>query len=119
MSGARHILFINEFFHPDICASAAVAWDHLVRIARLRPNFKITVIAVNDDPLANDDSYPAILEGGAFLTTNNVDDLAFNDTDVEDGKPTGNVTLVTGPSYHSGVFTLNADATFTYTHDDS
>ena len=45
MSGARHILFINEFFHPDICASAAVAWDHLVRIARLRPDFKITVIA--------------------------------------------------------------------------
>ena len=45
MSGAKHILFINEFFHPDICASAAVAWDHLVRIARLRPEFRITVIA--------------------------------------------------------------------------
>jgi len=45
MSGVRHILFINEFFHPDICASAAVAMDHLRRIARLRGDLRITVIA--------------------------------------------------------------------------
>ena len=82
-------------------------------------NFTITVTAVNDAPVANDDSYPAVLEGSTFTTTNNVDDVDSNDTDVEDGKPTGNVTLVTGPSYHSGAFILNADGTFTYTHDGS
>ncbi|MFH1416832.1 MAG: glycosyltransferase family 4 protein, partial [Planctomycetota bacterium] len=58
----RHILFINEFFHPDICASAAVATDHLPRIAELRPDWRITVIAGNrawDDPSV---VYPATAE---------------------------------------------------------
>jgi glycosyltransferase involved in cell wall biosynthesis len=48
-----HLLFLNEFFHPDICASAVVAADHLPKIAALRPDWKITVIAGNrawDDP---------------------------------------------------------------------
>ncbi len=43
----KHILFINEFFHPDICASAAVAADHLPAIAALRPDWRITIIAGN------------------------------------------------------------------------
>lgn len=43
----RNILFINEFYHPDICASAAVLADRLPRIVRMRPDFKITVIAGN------------------------------------------------------------------------
>ncbi|MFQ5412788.1 MAG: glycosyltransferase family 4 protein, partial [Phycisphaerae bacterium] len=43
----KHILVINEFFHPDICASAAVLSDRLPRIARLRPDYKITVITGN------------------------------------------------------------------------
>lgn len=47
MNGARHIVFINEFFHPDICASAVVAADHLPKIARLRPRDRITVITGN------------------------------------------------------------------------
>ncbi len=42
-----HILFINEFFHPDICASAAVAADQLPRIAELKSDWRITVIAGN------------------------------------------------------------------------
>lgn len=53
MSSGTHILFVNEFFHPDICASAAVISDHLPRIAKLRPDFQITVMAGNrawDDP---------------------------------------------------------------------
>jgi len=48
-----HILFLNEFFHPDICASAAVAADHLPAVAKLRPDWKITIIAGDrawDDP---------------------------------------------------------------------
>lgn len=47
MSHRKHILCINEFFHPDICASATVAADHLPRIAALRPDLDVTVIAGN------------------------------------------------------------------------
>ena len=42
-----HILFLNEFFHPDICASAVVATDHLTRLAEMEPAWKITVLAGN------------------------------------------------------------------------
>ncbi len=41
----RHILFLNEFFHPDLCASAVVAADHLTKIAAARPEWKITVLS--------------------------------------------------------------------------
>lgn len=44
MTPARRILFLNEFYHPDICASAVVAADHLPKIARLRPDWRITVL---------------------------------------------------------------------------
>jgi glycosyltransferase involved in cell wall biosynthesis len=47
MADHRHILFVNEFFHPDICASAVVAADHLARVASLRPDWTITVLAGN------------------------------------------------------------------------
>ncbi len=53
MPSPKHILFINEFFHPDFCASAMVLEDRLPRIARLRTEWRITVIAGNrawDDP---------------------------------------------------------------------
>ena len=62
----RHILFINEFFHPDICASAAVLTDRLPRIAKLRPDFKITVITGNrawDNPSV---VYPKMEEYGGI-----------------------------------------------------
>ncbi len=55
MSHRKHILFVTEFFHPDICASATVAADHLPRIAALRPDLDVTVIASNrawHDPAA-------------------------------------------------------------------
>ncbi len=53
MSSTPHILLINEFYHPDICASAVVAADHMEKIAALRPDWQITVLAGNrawDDP---------------------------------------------------------------------
>lgn len=53
MIPGRTILFLNEFFHPDICASAAVLVDRLPRLARLRPRDRLIVIAGNrswDDP---------------------------------------------------------------------
>lgn len=53
MSRQRHIVFLNEFYHPDICASAAVLSDRLPRLRRLLPNDRLTVITGNrawDDP---------------------------------------------------------------------
>ncbi len=55
----RHILFLNEFYHPDICASAVVAADHLPKIAALRPDWKVSIICGDrawDDPSV---TYPA------------------------------------------------------------
>lgn len=48
----RHVVFINEFFHPDICASAVVATDHVERI-QSDAGCRITVLTSNrswDDP---------------------------------------------------------------------
>ncbi|MBX3395595.1 MAG: glycosyltransferase family 4 protein [Phycisphaerae bacterium] len=53
MSRQRHIVFLNEFYHPDICASAAVLSDRLPRLRRLLSHDRLTVIAGNrawDDP---------------------------------------------------------------------
>jgi len=44
MPKTRHIVYINEFFHPDICASAAVLTEQLPRIAVARPDWRITVL---------------------------------------------------------------------------
>jgi colanic acid biosynthesis glycosyl transferase WcaI len=42
---APHILFINEFYYPDVCASSAVLTDHLPKLAALRPHWRISVLA--------------------------------------------------------------------------
>src|SRR5438552_8521379 len=42
-----HLLVLNEFFWPDVCASSAVLTDHLPRIAALRPAWRITVLTGN------------------------------------------------------------------------
>ncbi|MDH3730033.1 MAG: Ig-like domain-containing protein, partial [Acidimicrobiia bacterium] len=79
--------------------------------------FDITITPQNDDPVAVDDGY-GVAEGASFSTTAGTDGVADNDTDAEDGTPPGgDVTLVAGPSYHVGVFTLATDGSFTYTHD--
>jgi ELWxxDGT repeat protein/VCBS repeat-containing protein len=68
----------------------------------------ITVTAVNDPPVADDDSYsteedtPLIVAGPGVLA---------NDTDVDGDTLTA--VLVSGPA--NGVLTLNADGSFTYT----
>lgn len=58
MGWSRHILCLNEFYYPDICASAVVAGDHLGRIARLRPDWKITVVAGNRAWANPETTYP-------------------------------------------------------------
>lgn len=47
MSDIRHIVYVNEFFHPDICASADVISEQLPRLLAKRPDLRITVITGN------------------------------------------------------------------------
>lgn len=47
MTDSRHILYVTEFFSPDLCATAVVATDHLAQLAALRPTWRFTVLAGN------------------------------------------------------------------------
>jgi len=73
----------------------------------------ITINPVNDPPVAVNDNY-SVNEGGTLNVA--APGVKANDTD-PDG-PVGIVTLVTGPA-HAAAFALNADGSFTYTHDGS
>ena len=74
----------------------------------------ITVGAVNDAPVANDDGGYTVGEGGTL----NGSSVLANDTDADVPADTLTATLVSGPANASS-FTLNADGTFTYVHDGS
>ena len=77
----------------------------------------ITVTPVNDDPGANDDAITVDEGGTATVLDSTEATVQANDTDAEDGVPSGNVALVSDVS--NGTLTLNADGTFSYTHDGS
>ncbi len=47
MTDTRHILYVTEFFAPDLCATAVVATDHLAQLAALRPTWRFTVLTGN------------------------------------------------------------------------
>jgi VCBS repeat-containing protein len=75
----------------------------------------ITVEAVNDAPVANNDSI-MINEGGTTtVLQNNETSLLYNDTDVENNSLTS--ILVSNPT--NGSLTLNSNGTFSYEHDGS
>ena len=69
----------------------------------------ITIAAVNDAPIANDDSY-SVSEGGTLN-----EGVLTNDADPDS---TLTAILLSGPA-HASSFTLNADGSFTYVHDGS
>ncbi|HSL81896.1 MAG TPA: cadherin-like domain-containing protein, partial [Thermoanaerobaculia bacterium] len=75
----------------------------------------ITVEAVNFPPEARSDS--AIVEPGGTVTTlvGGAASVLANDTDPDGDSLTVTTTPVSGPS--NGTLTLNADGTFSYTHD--
>ena len=83
----------------------------------------ITINPVNDDPLAQPETY-SVDEGGLLVTTDPTgvttpgltgdDGVLANDSDAEGDSLTA--VLVTSPTYATA-FILNADGTFTYQHD--
>jgi len=73
----------------------------------------ITINAVNDPPVANNDSY-GVNEGGTLTVT--APGVLANDTDAENNTLTA--VLVSGPT-HAASFALNSDGSFTYVHDGS
>ena len=79
--------------------------------ASVSDTFDIVVNNVNDAPVTTDDAF-TVNEG----STTNLD-LAFNDTDVDDGLDLTSITIVSGPT--NGTITVNADGTVDYAHDGS
>jgi large repetitive protein len=71
----------------------------------------LTVVPVNDAPVATNDSY-TVNEGGTLNGTS----VLANDTDAENTTLTA--VLVSGPANASS-FTFNPDGTFTYVHNGS
>ena len=72
----------------------------------------ITITPVNDPPVADDDAYG--VNEGATLSVPAATGVLFGDTDPEGTALTA--VLDAGPT-HASSFTLNADGSFSYTHD--
>ncbi len=73
----------------------------------------VTVFDNDQAPVANPDFYD-VDEGGTLVTTG-LTGVRINDT----GVPTLVATLVTPPAHHVGLFVLNPNGSFTYSHDGS
>ncbi|MDX1802433.1 MAG: Ig-like domain-containing protein [Alcanivorax sp.] len=90
-----------------ISVSDGTVWSSL-------PGFSLTVVNVNDPPVAQDDSYS--LNEGGILTVSAAQGVLANDSDPDNDTLTA--TLVSGPAYASS-FKLNGDGSFSYQHDGS
>ncbi len=85
---------------PQLCATATVA---------------ITVLPVNDHPVAVDDE-AFVAQGGTVTTLlSGEPSVLANDSDPENGALSVTTTPVVAPAF--GTLTLSADGTFSYTHN--
>src|SRR5207253_1683714 len=75
----------------------------------------ITVTPVNDAPAANNDSATVSLRGALTILDSTAASVLANDTDAEGNTLTA--TKLSDPAH--GSVTLNADGTFSYSHDGS
>ncbi len=85
---------------PVLCSTATVS---------------ITVIPVNDPPVAADDSATVVQGSSVSVLDSGETSLLANDTDPDSTVLTVTTTPVSGPSH--GSVTLNSDGTFTYTNN--
>jgi VCBS repeat-containing protein len=72
----------------------------------------LTVNPINDDPVAQADSF-VLNEDSSLTAVLGLNDLLGNDSDLDGDDLTVTTTPVSGPA--NGTLTLNADGTFTYT----
>ena len=80
--------------------------------------FNITVTPVNNnDPVANNDNITVAEGGTATVLDSTQNSVLANDTDADLPNDSLSVVVNSGPSH--GALTLNADGTFSYTHNDS
>src|SRR5205085_4635547 len=115
-SALRSVKYFNTSDNPST-ASRTVSWqvddggsvNNLSNVA----TSTIHVVAVDDAPVANNDSYN-VNEGGTLSVS--APGVLGNDTDVDSGSLTA--VLVSAPS-HASSFSLNANGSFTYVHDGS
>ncbi len=87
---------------PPLCATATVT---------------ITIVPVNDPPTAVPDATSVLTGGSVSVLDSGETSLLANDFDPEGGALSVTTTPVSGPAH--GTVSLNADGTFTYTHDGS
>src|SRR4030095_2653914 len=78
--------------------------------------FDLTVNAVNDPPVANNDSYST--NEDTPLVVNAANGVLFNDTDPDTPHSSLTAILVTGPA-NALSFTLNPDGSFNYTPNNN
>ena len=76
--------------------------------------FALTVNPINDDPTAVNDAFSTD-EDTTYTATLGVNDLLFNDSDVDSATLTVTTVPTSGPN--DGQVTINPDGTFTYTPD--
>ncbi len=74
----------------------------------------ITISAVNDNPVANNDTF-TLAENSTLSVTSPVTGLLGNDSDVDGNTLSVLVTPTSGPTH--GMLILNSDGSFTYTPD--
>ncbi|WP_010523300.1 beta strand repeat-containing protein, partial [Aquimarina agarivorans] len=72
---------------------------------------------VNDAPVGSPDAITVAEGGTQTVLDSGATTLQANDTDSEDGTPTGDVVIATNPT--NGTVTVNTDGTFSYVHDGS
>ena len=79
----------------------------------------IRVTGVNDAPVAVNNTVTVDIAGTATtVVEGNSTSVLTNDTDADAGEAVKQAQLVSGPS-NAAAFTLNANGTFSYTHDGS
>ena len=102
--GEDSFQYTMEATDPDPVAAPVITTRTAQGVATIE-------VICNNAPIAIDDTYFAS-QGGSVTAS-----VRANDLDFEDPNAGMTYTLVTGPA--NGTLTLNADGSFTYTHDGS